>query len=192
VAGRIHLQVLHNVLGSMLRKRKGAWFQDWDANESGKSRLVMVSFRAAQDLQSSSPIVAKLSRALYQVAINWVIGVEIPLSVSIGPRFAVFHPVAIVVNPDVVFGSDCTIRNNSTFGNRPDSSGAQTRSPRIGNGVEFGCNCVVIGDIEIGDGARIGAGAIVVKSVGPAQTVIGVAARSLGEVPRVDAITSTS
>jgi putative colanic acid biosynthesis acetyltransferase WcaB len=165
----------------MLRNKKPAWFQDWDANESGKSRLVMLSFRAAQDLQSASPLIAKLSRAFYQVAINWVIGVEIPLTVQIGPRFAVFHPVAIVVNPDTVFGADCTIRNSSTFGNRVDGSGVSSRSPRVGNGVEFGCNCVVIGDIEIGDGARIGAGAIVVKSVGPGQTVVGVAARALDQ-----------
>lgn len=49
--------------------------------------------------------------------------------------------------------------------------------PRVGNDVLLGCGCVLIGDIEIGDGAKIGANAVVTKSVPAGCTVVGIPAR---------------
>ena len=163
----------------MITSRSSGIFQDWPVNQSGKSKVFVASFRAAQAAQTRGRLVALLARMSYQFLSSWVLGVEFPLSVVVGPRLSVPHPVAIVVNPGTIIGSNCVIRHCTTIGNRPSKSGAPGPSPRIGNRVDLGSNSVVIGDIQIGDGARVGAGAIVVKDVLPGETMIGRAATPL-------------
>lgn len=58
---------------------------------------------------------------------------------------------------------------------RGDTPGAGV--PRIGNDVLLGAGCVLIGDIEVGDGAVVGANAVVTKSVPAGSTAVGVPAR---------------
>ena len=96
------------------------------------------------------------------------IGVEIPKNLKTGKNFMIYHPIGIVINPGVVFGDNCKIRQNTTIGNKTGGTG---ECPLIGNNVDIGANCVIIGNIRIGDNVIIGAGSVVVKDI-PSNCVV--------------------
>ena len=87
----------------------------------------------------------------------------------------IFHYGSIIVNPKSRIGKNCTIHGNCCIGSKgtfPDDS------PVIGNNVDIGQNAQILGGIYIADGVKIGAGAVVTKSVlVPGVTVVGVPAR---------------
>jgi serine acetyltransferase len=155
--------------------------QDWSANAgAGKSRVIMVLFRLVQRADALPGPLARIARLAYMVATNWVLGVEIPPTVRIGPGCRLVHPQAIVVNPGAVIGARCMLRNSVTIGNVVGRDGVASAPPTIGDDVEIGSGALIIGAITIGDGARVGAGSVVVKDVAPGATVVGNPARPLG------------
>ena len=87
----------------------------------------------------------------------------------------IYHYGSIIVNPKSRIGKNCTIHGNCCIGSKgtfPDDS------PVIGNNVDIGQNAQILGGIYIADGVKIGAGAVVTKSVlVPGVTVVGVPAR---------------
>lgn len=91
----------------------------------------------------------------------------------------IYHYGSIIVNPKSRIGNNCTIHGNCCIGNkgtRPDDS------PTIGNNVDIGQNAQILGNITIADGVKIGAGAIVTKSIlEPNVTVVGIPARVIRE-----------
>lgn len=104
---------------------------------------------------------------------------DIGIGASIDPS-CIFHHSGLgcVIHPDVVVGRNCRFFQHVTIGSAWQGGGAPgERVPRIGNGVLLGCGCVLLGDIEIGDDAVIGANAVVTKSVPAGCTVAGVPAR---------------
>ncbi len=116
---------------------------------------------------------------VYRIVVEWLLGVEIPWGTEIGRRLRVFHGVGIVINDRSVLGDDVVLRQNTTIGNKADGGGC----PLIGNRVQIGAGCIVIGDISIGDDSRLGAGSVVTKSVDPGMTMIGNPARPLSSRP---------
>lgn len=101
-------------------------------------------------------------------------GVEVHPGAVIGPGLAFVHSVGIVVGRDVVAGRDLVLHQCVTLGN----SGAADGQPRLGDGVRIGAGALVLGDITVGDGARIGAGAVVLADVPAGATVVGTWSRS--------------
>jgi putative colanic acid biosynthesis acetyltransferase WcaB len=87
-----------------------------------------------------------------------------------------------VVSHHATLGSDCQLRHGVTIGNKTDRAGKEIGVARVGDDVDLGAGCAVIGDIEVGDHARIGALAVVTRSV-PAWAVV---AGNPGRVIRVD------
>jgi serine acetyltransferase len=88
------------------------------------------------------------------------------------PKNTIFpHPVGIVIKRDTILGENVTIRQNTTIGmrHRPDESGCT-----IEDNVDIGANVLILGPVNIGNGARIGAGAIVLKDVPEGRTIVGV------------------
>ena len=83
----------------------------------------------------------------------------------------------VVLHPKVVIGDNCSIGQNVTIGGRA----GKTTVPMTGNNVLIGANALILGPVTIGDGAKIGAGAIVVKDVPPHATVIPEASRIIIE-----------
>jgi len=157
-------------------------FQDWQANRRNfKGQLVLFLFRLASLINRS--MVAKVIffpyLMLYRYAVEWVWGIELPRKTKIGKGLSLYHGQALVVNQGVVFGDNCTLRNSVTIGHKKLADGTFSRCPRLGNGVDVGANAVIIGDIEIGDNAIIGAGSVVTKSVPANCTVVGNPARVL-------------
>ena len=77
------------------------------------------------------------------------------------------------------------------FTEHPVTIGAERRqSPHLGNDVFIGAGAKVIGSVEIGDGARVGADAVVVRNVASHTTVVGIPARPVGERRQPEAIRS--
>lgn len=100
-------------------------------------------------------------------------GIELPPDVEIGPRLRIWHGGNIVINPGVVIGADCVLRQGVTIGNvRIDGP-----VPRIGNRVNIGAYAQILGGVSVGDGANIGAMAVVLRDVPAGATAVGVPAR---------------
>jgi len=89
----------------------------------------------------------------------------------IGKHFRADHPIGIVIGPTVKLGEHVKIYQNVTLGQK------NGRFPRVGNYVVIYAGAVIIGDVEIGDHAVIGANAVVTKDVPAYATAVGVPAR---------------
>jgi len=136
-----------------------------------KSRLILVLFRIASQARGLPSVIAVFPRALYQLTVEYFLGVEIPWDTPVGPGLQLHHGTGLVVNHTTLIGSNCTLRHCTTIGNKQRADGSFTASPIIGNDVDIGSNSVILGAIRIGDGAVIGAGSVVVKDV-PAGCVV--------------------
>ncbi|KAI9132422.1 serine acetyltransferase [Acaryochloris sp. CCMEE 5410] len=147
-------------------------FQDWEVNKqtSLKSRVVLSSFRTSQ-LLLNLPYPFRLITYLYQIFTEILFSIELPANTKIGKNLQLQHGFSLVINRHVTIGKDCIIRHSTTIGNKILSDGSVSSSPIIGDHVEIGCNVVILGPIEIGDNAVIGAGAVVVSDV-PAHAVV--------------------
>jgi serine O-acetyltransferase len=100
--------------------------------------------------------------------------VSIHPSASIGTQVFLDHATGIIVGAFAVIGDDVTILQNVTVGRKQALPG---RSPRIGRGVLLSAGSTILGDISVGDFAKIGAGALVEHDVPGGCTAVGVPAR---------------
>jgi len=101
--------------------------------------------------------------------------IEIHPGAKIGKRCFIDHGVGVVIGETAVIGNDVTIYQGVTLGGTGAEKGK--RHPTVGNGVVIGAEAIILGNIKIGDNARIGAGAVVTKSVPADSTVVGNPAR---------------
>jgi|SRR6185369_14424494 serine O-acetyltransferase len=102
-------------------------------------------------------------------------GIEIHPGAQIGRRFFIDHGMGVVIGETAEVGDDCTIYHGVTLGGTSWNKGK--RHPTLGNGVVLGAGAKVLGPITVGDGARVGSNAVVVKDVPPGATAIGIPAR---------------
>jgi len=102
-------------------------------------------------------------------------GIELPFSVRLGRRVIIEHQCCIIVHGNSVIGDDCIIRQGCTLGNRdldrPDDA------PRLGHRVNVGAGAKILGAVKIGDGAAIGANAVVLTDVPAGAVAVGIPAR---------------
>lgn len=114
-------------------------------------------------------------------------GIEIHPGAAIGDRFFIDHGMGIVIGETTVIGNDVTIYQGVTLGGTGKEHGK--RHPTLEDFVVVGVGATVLGDIRIGRGTRVGAGAVVVSEVPANCTVVGVPGRIVvREGKRVDAI----
>ncbi|MGZ5091183.1 MAG: serine O-acetyltransferase [Burkholderiales bacterium] len=104
-----------------------------------------------------------------------ITGIEIHPGAQIGRRFFIDHGMGVVIGQTAEIGDDCTLYHGVTLGGTSWSPGK--RHPTLGAGVVVGAGAKILGPILIGDGAKIGSNAVVVKSVPPGATAIGIPAR---------------
>ena len=102
-------------------------------------------------------------------------GIEIHPGASIGRRFFIDHGMGVVIGETSEIGDDVLIYQGVVLGGT--SHEKRKRHPTIGNNVVIGAGATLLGAINIADGARIGAGSVVVQSVPPGATVVGVPGR---------------
>jgi len=85
------------------------------------------------------------------------------------------HPIGIVIGAAHI-GENCIIRQNVTIGHKNNAY------PYIGDYVELGAGCIIIGNVEVGDNAVVGAGAVVTKDVPPRTVVAGNPAKVIKDI----------
>jgi serine acetyltransferase len=153
-------------------------FQDWRVNaERRDSRIVLVLFRGAQWALRNWGRPGRWIASIYRLTTSLLLSIEIPPECEIGPRLRLFHPHAIVLNPAVRFGADCILRQGVTVGNTIRRDGTEKGVASLGDAVDLGAGCVVVGDLHVGDHARIGALAVVLEDVPAWGVVVGNPAR---------------
>jgi serine O-acetyltransferase len=106
---------------------------------------------------------------LYQMA---VYGVEIGKDVTLGEGVYFVHTLGTIVGGNAIIGDRVRFMGNNTVGTARDDG-----YPHIGNDVIIGCGARILGNISVGDGAVIGANAVVLEDVPAGATVVGVPAR---------------
>lgn len=106
---------------------------------------------------------------------RWMTGIEIHPGATLGRRFFIDHGMGVVIGETAVIGDDCTIYHGVTLGGTSWNKGK--RHPTLGNDVVVGAGAKVLGPITVGNGARIGSNAVVVKNVPMATTVVGIPGR---------------
>ncbi|HEY6205536.1 MAG TPA: serine O-acetyltransferase [Chthoniobacterales bacterium] len=111
-------------------------------------------------------------RFVFERFIEITTGISIPVEARIGKGLRIHHFGGIVIHPAAALGEECTIYHGVTLGDLGMHGGA----PRVGDRVVIGAGAKIIGEIEIGDDSRIGANAVVVRSVPPGSIAVGVPA----------------
>ena len=99
-------------------------------------------------------------------------GIEIHPGAKIGRRLVIDHGMGIVIGETAEIGDDCLIYHGVTLGGTGKDHGK--RHPTIGNNVLISCGAKVLGSFTVGEGAKIGAGSVVLKEVPPYATVVGI------------------
>ena len=113
-----------------------------------------------------------------QSRVSEAFAVDIHPAVPVGKGVFIDHGTAVVVGETAVIGDDVSILQGVTLGGTGKETG--DRHPKVRDGVLLAAGAKVLGNIEIGRNAKVGAGSVVLKDVPPCATVVGVPARIVG------------
>lgn len=131
----------------------------------------------------------RLAMARYlQNQISVVFGVDVHPAASIGRGIMFDHATGIVIGETAIVEDDVSILQSVTLGGTGKECG--DRHPKIRKGVMIGAGAKILGNIEVGMGAKVGAGSVVLQPVPPHTTVAGVPAKIVGrpesDMPSLD------
>ena len=107
---------------------------------------------------------------------RFLTGIEIHPGAKIGERVFFDHAMGVVVGETAEIGDGCTIYQGVTLGGTSLYKGAK-RHPTLGRDVVVSAGAKVLGGFEVGDGAKIGSNAVVIKPVPAGATAVGIPAR---------------
>jgi serine O-acetyltransferase len=136
-------------------------------------------------------LIHRVAHRLWRLRLRWfarlvshasrfLTGIEIHPGAAIGRRVFIDHGMGVVIGETAEIGDDCTLYHGVTLGGTTWNKGK--RHPSLGRGVVIGAGAKLLGPIAVGDGARIGSNAVVVKDVPAGATAVGIPARViLGE-----------
>lgn len=99
-------------------------------------------------------------------------GVEIHPGAEIGRRLFIDHGMGTVIGETAIVGDDVTLYQGVTLGGTGKEKGK--RHPTLGNNISIGSGAKLLGNITIGDNCRVGANSVVLRSVPPNSTIVGV------------------
>jgi serine O-acetyltransferase len=115
-----------------------------------------------------------LARWLSHLA-RWLTGIEIHPGATIGRRFFIDHGMGVVIGETAEIGDDVTLYHGVTLGGTTWNKGK--RHPTLRNGVVVGAGAKLLGPIVVGDYAKVGSNAVLVKDVPPGATAVGIPAK---------------
>jgi len=118
-----------------------------------------------------------IARVLSMIS-RFITGIEIHPGAKIGRRVFLDHGLGIVIGETTEIGDDCTIYQGVTLGGTSLYKGVK-RHPTLGKGVVVSAGAKVLGGFTVGDGARIGSNAVVLKEIPAGATAVGIPARIL-------------
>jgi serine O-acetyltransferase len=107
-------------------------------------------------------------------------GIEIHPGATLGRRVFIDHGMGVVIGETAEVGDDCTIYQGVTLGGTSLHRGTK-RHPTLEAGVVVGAGAKVLGGFTVGAGARIGSNSVVVKTVPPGATAVGIPARIISD-----------
>jgi serine O-acetyltransferase len=139
-----------------------------------KGYIALQAYRISHRLWESGR--TEFARELHG-RITQALHVSIHPSVIIGSGLFIDHGTGITIGEGVVIGDDCSMLQDVTIARAPEG---EAGAPRIGRGVLLSAGATVLGNVEIGDFAKIGAGSLVLASVPSGTTAVGVPARLVG------------
>lgn len=105
--------------------------------------------------------------------------IEIHPGATIGKRFFIDHGAGVVIGETSEIGDDVLMYQGVVLGGTTLEK--KKRHPTIGNNVVIGSRAIILGAITVGEGARIGSGSVVIRSVPDGATVVGVPGRIVEE-----------
>lgn len=107
---------------------------------------------------------------------RFVTGVEIHPGAVIGAGIFIDHGMGVVIGETTVIGPDVTLYQGVSLGGTGKDKG-QKRHPTLGSHVLVGAGAKILGNVTIGEGARVGSNAVVLRPVPPHSTVVGIPGR---------------
>ncbi|ACR13924.1 serine O-acetyltransferase [Teredinibacter turnerae] len=148
--------------------------------------LYFKGFHALESFRVSNCLFKQGRKSLaffLQSHIALTFGVDIHPAAKIGRGIMLDHATGIVIGETTVVDDDVSIMQAVTLGGTGKEAG--DRHPKIRRGVLISAGAKILGNIEIGEGAKVGAGSVVLKPVEPHTTVVGVPAVTVGK-PNTD------
>src|SRR5712664_4980335 len=120
-------------------------------------------------------LIHRFAHRLWRIKMRWLArfvshcsrfltGIEIHPGAKVGRRVFIDHGMGVVIGETAELGDDCTLYHGVTLGGTSLAKGAK-RHPTLGRGVIVGANSQVLGGFTVGDGARVGSNAVVLKEV---------------------------
>ena len=131
-------------------------------------------------------LIHRLAHWLWRMKMRWLgrlvshgsrflTGIEIHPGAKVGRRVFIDHGMGVVIGETAEIGDDCTLYHGVTLGGTTWNKGK--RHPTLGRSVVIGAGAKLLGPIVVGDAARVGSNAVVVKDVPPGATAVGIPAR---------------
>lgn len=136
-----------------------------------KGFLGLQVHRVAHEMWASGRVMAA---SFLQSRVSEVFAMDIHPAARVGRGILVDHATGIVIGETCVIGDDVSILQNVTLGGTGKEDG--DRHPKIGDGVLLSAGAIVLGNVRVGECARVAAGSVVLSDVPPHTTVAGVPA----------------
>lgn len=114
----------------------------------------------------------------FQNRMSTTFGVDIHPAARMGKGVMLDHATGLVIGETAVVGNNVSILQSVTLGGTGKDEG--DRHPKIGDGVLISAGAKILGNIRVGEGAKVGAGSVVLEDVPPHTTVAGVPAKVVG------------
>jgi len=111
-----------------------------------------------------------------------VFGADIHPAARLGEGLFLDHATGVVIGATAVTGPNCSFLHGVTLG-ATGKDGAGDRHPKLGANVLVGCLASILGNIKVGDNAKIGASSIVLRPIPAGATAVGVPAKVIGGTP---------
>lgn len=150
---------------------------DYQRTAATDGRITLAVWRFGQGAHEAPGVLGFLMRRVHGVVdAFWTrgfVGAELPRSVPAGPGVTLHHAGrGVILHPAASIGSGVTLFHRVTVGVRGSGGPA-----RIGDDCFLGAGSSILGEIVLGDGARVGAMALVLTDMPPQSTAVGVPAK---------------
>jgi serine O-acetyltransferase len=138
----------------------------------------VVTFRISHELaiRRLTPLAMFLRGRMVKVS-----GAEIHPMATVGPGLHLVHSNGVVIGAFAIIGKNCRVHHGVTVGAPRRSAGGKWGYSTLGDDVTIGTHAVILGAVNVGNGAVIGANAVVTRDVGPGEIVAGVPAVVVGK-----------
>src|SRR5216110_1590343 len=132
-------------------------------------------------------LIHRLAHGLWRIKLRWLArfvshvsrfltGIEIHPGAKVGRRVFIDHGMGVVIGETAELGDDCTLYHGVTLGGTTWRK-KEKRHPTLGRNVVVGAGAKILGPILVGDDAKVGSNAVVVRDVPAGSTAVGVPAR---------------